>query len=279
MPDIERELRGLDVERPLPPALYERLETALLDEADGIGAEVFEGLDAPRPMPPKVRAAVEDVLIRTAPTDRRARVFLASAAAVLLIVGAVAALRAGTPSQNRSVASGPVRSVPAAGVPPVLEAPTTAAGASAAAAGGSEAAPHPATTAVRSTTTTTWNCGLCARNGAARATGAAAGPATTGAGQPLPVAAVMGPHVESVDPSSGTRRGGTIVTLRGSGFTGANGVRFGSSSAVDFTVVSDTEIRVMTPPSPSAQRVPVSVTYADGTATPTSDNGPFFSYT
>jgi len=83
----------------------------------------------------------------------------------------------------------------------------------------------------------------------------------------------------TVDPSSGPRRGGTIVTVRGSGFTGASGVNFGSRPAVNFTVVSDTEIRVMTPSSPVAQKVTVSVTYPDGSATPTSDSGPFFTYT
>ena len=69
------------------------------------------------------------------------------------------------------------------------------------------------------------------------------------------------------------------MTLTGYGFTGANGVRFGSMSAVNFTVVSDTEIRVMAPRSPAAQKVTVAVTYPDGTPTPTSDSGPFFTYT
>ena len=69
------------------------------------------------------------------------------------------------------------------------------------------------------------------------------------------------------------------MTLTGYGFTGANGVRFGSLTAVNFTVVSNTEIRVQVPASPTAQKVPVSVTYSDGSSTPTTDNGPFFTYT
>ncbi|MBV9410030.1 MAG: IPT/TIG domain-containing protein, partial [Acidimicrobiia bacterium] len=81
-----------------------------------------------------------------------------------------------------------------------------------------------------------------------------------------------------VDPSSGPRRGGTVVTLHGSGFTGASGVNFGNLAAVNFTVVSDTEIRVMTPASRTAQRVTVVVTYADGSATPI-DGGPTYTYT
>jgi hypothetical protein len=86
-------------------------------------------------------------------------------------------------------------------------------------------------------------------------------------------------EISSVDPSSGPHRGGTIVTLTGNGFTGASGVLFGSLSAVNFTVISDTEIRVMAPASPRAQKLTVSVTYADGSKTPTSDSGPFFNYT
>jgi len=70
-----------------------------------------------------------------------------------------------------------------------------------------------------------------------------------------------------------------MVTLTGYGFTGASGVRFGSLSDMNFTVVSDTEIRVMAPTSLTAGRVAVAVTYPDGTTTPTSDSGPFFTYT
>jgi hypothetical protein len=70
-----------------------------------------------------------------------------------------------------------------------------------------------------------------------------------------------------------------VVTLRGSGFTGASGVRFGAAAAVNFTVVSDGEIRVQTPPSPVPQKVTVVVTYPDGSSTATSDDGPFFTYT
>jgi hypothetical protein len=68
------------------------------------------------------------------------------------------------------------------------------------------------------------------------------------------------------------------VTLTGYGFTGASGVLFGSTTAVNFTVVSDTEIRVMTPPSPRAQTVPVAVAYPDGTTTAASGSSPPFTY-
>jgi hypothetical protein len=89
----------------------------------------------------------------------------------------------------------------------------------------------------------------------------------------------MSPKLSTVNPSSGTRRGGTIVTLTGYGFTGASGVMFGSTAAANFTVVSDTEIRVMAPPSPGRERVGVSVVYPDGTTTATNGDSPPFTYT
>jgi hypothetical protein len=197
-------------------------------------------------------------------------------------VGSVAVLRSGGTSPNKQVAVGPARSVPAAGVPPVLQAPTTEVARSAAGAAGGEAEKPPTTK--RSTTSTTWDCGLCARNGyeGSTASAGAAAETTTApptSGQASALAARVAPGISTVDPSSGPRRGGTVVTLTGYGFTGASGVNFGSMSAVNFTVVSDTEIRVMVPRSAVAQKVAVVVTYADGSATSTSDSGPFFTYT
>ena len=87
------------------------------------------------------------------------------------------------------------------------------------------------------------------------------------------------PAISTVDPSSGPQRGGTIVTLTGYGFTGASGVRFGSSSAVNFNVVSDTEIKVMAPPSTTRGPVDVVVTFPDGTSTPTGGSNPTYTYT
>lgn len=273
--DLERDLRGLGAERPLPPELYRRLEAALLDDA----APLLEDLDAPRPIPPATRAALERTLTRSARRRDRRSVFLAAAAAVLLVVGSVAVLRGGGSSSNRQVAVGPRPSVPVAGVPPVLQAPTSASPPLAAAKAAAAAPP----TTQRSTTTTTWNCGLCARNGYA---GSYAAPpplptadTTSPPSGPAVQAAALAHGIYNVDPSSGPHRGGTVVTLTGSGFTGASGVLFGSTSARNFTVVSDSEIRVMTPASTRAEQVTVSITFADGTKTPTSDTGPFFTYT
>jgi len=281
---IERELRDLDAKRPLPPALYSRLESALLEDAetrrtggDDV-ADALGALDAPRPVPASTRAALEHALIAEPRRARLSRMLVAAAAVVLAIAGSVSVLRTGSSSPNHDVAASSGPSVPAAGVPPVLHAPTTAGRVEAEASAGAARATEQTTRRnVSPTTTTPWDCGLCAQKGYAAASAVPAEPPTPGAAQPA--AATLGPGISAVDPSSGTRRGGTIVTLTGYGFTGASGVRFGSLTAVNFTVVSNTEIRVQTPPSPAAQKVPVSVTYADGSSTTTSDNGPFFTYT
>jgi hypothetical protein len=77
------------------------------------------------------------------------------------------------------------------------------------------------------------------------------------------------PAVTSVDPTSGTQVGGTLVTLRGTGFKGATAVHFGPTVATSFKVISDDRIRA-TAPSGSG-RVNVTVTTKIGTspATPT----------
>ncbi|WP_197464264.1 IPT/TIG domain-containing protein [Microbacterium sp. TNHR37B] len=55
------------------------------------------------------------------------------------------------------------------------------------------------------------------------------------------------PTVTGLDPTSGPETGGTVVTITGTGFTGATGVTFDGTPGTAFTVVSDTEIQVTTP--------------------------------
>ena len=61
--------------------------------------------------------------------------------------------------------------------------------------------------------------------------------------------------------------GGTTVTVKGAGFTGASGVRFGTSPAASFSVVSDGEIQVLSPPAAQPGAVSVLVTFPDGRET------------
>ncbi len=56
------------------------------------------------------------------------------------------------------------------------------------------------------------------------------------------------PAVTGVAPSSGTTGGGTSVTITGTGFTGATAVLFSTTATTNFTVVSDSQITVTTPP-------------------------------
>jgi hypothetical protein len=73
------------------------------------------------------------------------------------------------------------------------------------------------------------------------------------------------PTVSAISPSSGPAAGGTPVTIRGSNFTGATAVRFGSVAAGGVVVVSDSEIRALSPPG-QAGTVDVTVTGPTGTS-------------
>jgi len=55
------------------------------------------------------------------------------------------------------------------------------------------------------------------------------------------------PAVFCVSPATGPASGGTAITLRGTGLTGATSVRFGGTAAASFIVESDTEIAAVPP--------------------------------
>jgi hypothetical protein len=74
--------------------------------------------------------------------------------------------------------------------------------------------------------------------------------------------------VTSLDPTSGSQAGGTVVTIIGSGFLGATDVTFGGTSGTDFEVISDTEIRVTTPAG-AVGSAPVVVIDGGGNSAPT----------
>jgi hypothetical protein len=68
------------------------------------------------------------------------------------------------------------------------------------------------------------------------------------------------PEVTSVLPIGGTDDGGTLVTLTGTGFTGATAVAFGDVAATLVTVTSDTQLTAVSPSALTDDTVPVSVT-------------------
>jgi hypothetical protein len=73
------------------------------------------------------------------------------------------------------------------------------------------------------------------------------------------------PVITGLTPSSGPLSGGTVVTITGTGFTGATTVWFGTTAVTSLTVNSDTQITVTSPPS-TAGTVNVTVTTLNGTS-------------
>ena len=75
-----------------------------------------------------------------------------------------------------------------------------------------------------------------------------------------------GPAIFSLNPTSGSTAGGTVVNISGANLTGATSVLFGSAAAQAFVVVNDTTISAVTPAG-SAGVVNVAVTVGVQTAT------------
>jgi hypothetical protein len=66
------------------------------------------------------------------------------------------------------------------------------------------------------------------------------------------------PSITSVHPNVGPASGGTRVTLRGAGFSGASKVTFGGNPATEFRVLSDGEVIAVAPAFPNPAVVPPS---------------------
>jgi hypothetical protein len=73
------------------------------------------------------------------------------------------------------------------------------------------------------------------------------------------------PSVTGVSPNSGSTAGGTVVTINGTGLTGATSVSFGGLAATSFTVISDTVIIALAPPQGTGV-IDVNVTTVSGTS-------------
>jgi hypothetical protein len=82
------------------------------------------------------------------------------------------------------------------------------------------------------------------------------------------------PTVTSVAPNAGLPAGGTVVTIIGTGFTGATAVMFGATAATTFTVNSPTSITATSPVGTST--VNITVTTPGGTSA--TNAGDQFSY-
>jgi hypothetical protein len=77
------------------------------------------------------------------------------------------------------------------------------------------------------------------------------------------------PVIYSASPNNGSTAGGELVTITGTGFTtvtGATGVKFGSTNATNYTVVSDSKI-VATAPANTAGAKDIVVTNGVGAST------------
>ncbi|MDO7882731.1 IPT/TIG domain-containing protein [Salinibacterium soli] len=81
------------------------------------------------------------------------------------------------------------------------------------------------------------------------------------------VVAAAVPSISGIDPDNGPESGGTVVTVTGTGFTGATGVTFDGTPGTVFSVDSDTQITVTSPPHAPAT-VDVVVVHPDGNSEP-----------
>jgi hypothetical protein len=78
-------------------------------------------------------------------------------------------------------------------------------------------------------------------------------------------ATVAGPVITAISPSAGPPAGGTLVTITGTGFTGATRVAFGAVAATSFNVVSATKITAVAPAQPAGSHH-ITVTTPVGTS-------------
>jgi hypothetical protein len=84
---------------------------------------------------------------------------------------------------------------------------------------------------------------------------------------PAAASGSLPPVCTSLAPSQGYNIGGDAVTVSGQNFTGTTAVTFGASGTASFTVISDTQVNVITPVAgASSANRNVTVTNAVGTS-------------
>jgi hypothetical protein len=79
---------------------------------------------------------------------------------------------------------------------------------------------------------------------------------------------VVPPTVTAIAPATGGLLGGDVCTVTGTGFTGATACNFGANAGTAFSVTSDTEIAVTSPPG-VAGVVDIVVAHPNGNGTGT----------
>ncbi|QGF23126.1 IPT/TIG domain-containing protein [Raineyella fluvialis] len=77
------------------------------------------------------------------------------------------------------------------------------------------------------------------------------------------------PTVGSLSPSTGSTSGGVLVTITGTGLTGATAVMFGTVAATNVVVVSDTQLTATSPAMKTAGGIDITVTTPGGTTATT----------
>ncbi len=82
---------------------------------------------------------------------------------------------------------------------------------------------------------------------------------------------VVRPVVTHISPSSGPHAGGTMVTITGTGFTGATQVLFGGTAATQVTVVSSTKITARSPAESAGVRNVLVITAGGSSAIASAD--------
>ncbi|MGI8552908.1 MAG: IPT/TIG domain-containing protein [Dehalococcoidia bacterium] len=83
---------------------------------------------------------------------------------------------------------------------------------------------------------------------------------------------IPAPSVSAISPAGGPEAGGTVVSISGSGFSGATAVGFDATPAASFSVISDSQITAVSPPGSGVVHVTVSV---GGQISPVSDSNRF----
>lgn len=247
-------LAGIDGPRPLPAGLRQRLEDHLL-------------VDAARPLHPELAGRLSDSLIGApaapGPAPRRSRPRLVAAAAAGLLIAGGAGLAVEAAGHSR----------------PAVHSASSSAGSTSASGSGASAGSGLSPTAAGTANSGASRYGINQPQGSAtRLPGAgvpaapvagptgessgAAGPAATPEARLSPAGT---PAVTAVAPARGPAGGGTWVTITGRDLAGASAVRFGTSPATRYVVVSDSEIRALTPRG-QAGTVRITVTAPSGTA-------------